>query len=127
MADLVSINCTQTVDCETIRDARLSEFEPSKGSPDCRWWTVRVTIKQIKPVSLPTFELGLPAYYVIASSEASSNLSRYDGVRYGTRAPAADLTEMYTATRQVRTSLTPASLHNCASLAHPRPCDRRVA
>ncbi|KAK3261394.1 hypothetical protein CYMTET_29697 [Cymbomonas tetramitiformis] len=37
----------------------------------------------IKEVSLPTFELGLPAYYVIAPSEASSNLSRYDGVRYG--------------------------------------------
>jgi Asp-tRNA(Asn)/Glu-tRNA(Gln) amidotransferase A subunit family amidase len=61
----------------------------------------RATVEQLKEVSLPTFELGLPAYYVIASSEASSNLSRYDGVRYGTRAPAADLTEMYTATRQV--------------------------
>jgi Asp-tRNA(Asn)/Glu-tRNA(Gln) amidotransferase A subunit family amidase len=36
-------------------------------------------------VSLPTFELGLPAYYVLAVSEASSNLARYDGVRYGSR------------------------------------------
>ena len=75
-----------------------------------------MTIEQIKEVSLPTFELGLPAYYVIASSEASSNLSRYDGVRYGTRAPAADLTEMYTATRQVCMSLTRSTLsyHFCS-------------
>lgn len=54
-------------------------------------------------VSLPTFHLGLPAYYVLALSEASSNLSRYDGVRYGLRAtegPAGkDLKEMYAATR----------------------------
>jgi aspartyl-tRNA(Asn)/glutamyl-tRNA(Gln) amidotransferase subunit A len=32
-------------------------------------------------VSLPSFSLGLPAYYILASSEASSNLSRYDGIR----------------------------------------------
>jgi Asp-tRNA(Asn)/Glu-tRNA(Gln) amidotransferase A subunit family amidase len=34
-------------------------------------------------VSLPSSDAGLPAYYVIATSEASSNLSRFDGVRYG--------------------------------------------
>lgn len=39
----------------------------------------------VKRVSLPSFTMGLPAYYVIALSEASSNLSRYDGVRYGHR------------------------------------------
>jgi Asp-tRNA(Asn)/Glu-tRNA(Gln) amidotransferase A subunit family amidase len=42
----------------------------------------------LRQVSLPSFDAGLPAYYVIALSEASSNLSRYDGVRYGQRAQA---------------------------------------
>jgi hypothetical protein len=40
-------------------------------------------------VSLPTYGVGLPAYYVLATSEASSNLARYDGVRYGLRDAAA--------------------------------------
>lgn len=43
---------------------------------------------EVEEVSLPSFAFGLPAYYVIALSEASSNLSRYDGVRYGRRAQA---------------------------------------
>ena len=52
-------------------------------------------------VSLPSFDLGLPAYYVLALSEASSNLSRYDGVRYGSRQEGAQstLTAMYADTR----------------------------
>ncbi|KXZ47016.1 hypothetical protein GPECTOR_38g252 [Gonium pectorale] len=54
----------------------------------------------VEEVSLPTFGLGLPAYYVLALSEASSNLSRYDGVRYGARAPgAADLASLYGGSR----------------------------
>lgn len=40
-------------------------------------------------VSLPTCGAGLPAYYVLAVSEASSNLARYDGLRYGARSPDA--------------------------------------
>lgn len=51
-------------------------------------------------VSLPQTELSIPAYYVLTSAEASTNLSRYDGVRYGYRAAQfGDLEEMYSNTR----------------------------
>ncbi|KAK9222890.1 hypothetical protein WN944_011330 [Citrus x changshan-huyou] len=49
----------------------------------------------LSEVSLPSFSLGLPAYYILASSESSSNLSRYDGVRYGNQAAAEDLNALY--------------------------------
>ena len=51
-------------------------------------------------ISLPNTHLAIPAYYVIAPAEASSNLSRYDGVRYGYRAPEyGNLDDMYMKTR----------------------------
>jgi aspartyl-tRNA(Asn)/glutamyl-tRNA(Gln) amidotransferase subunit A len=54
----------------------------------------------VEEVSLPSFEYALSAYYIIAPAEASSNLARYDGVRYGYRTEKAeDIWEMYKRTR----------------------------
>ena len=50
-------------------------------------------------VTLPLLQHALPTYYIIAPAEASSNLARYDGVRFGRRADGADLIEMYERTR----------------------------
>ena len=56
---------------------------------------------EVRPVSLPHAPHGLSAYYVLAPAEASSNLARFDGVRYGLRAEGAgDLLDMYTSTRR---------------------------
>ncbi len=55
---------------------------------------------EIQVVSCPRFRYGLPTYYILAPSEASSNLARYDGVKYGFRAEGAEnLIEMYSRTR----------------------------
>ncbi len=53
----------------------------------------------VEPCTLPHAPHALAAYYLIAPAECSSNLARYDGVRYGTRADADDLLSMYTHTR----------------------------
>ena len=50
-------------------------------------------------VSLPHTKYALPAYYIVAPAECSSNLARYDGVRYGLRVPGKDLADMYQNTR----------------------------
>lgn len=55
---------------------------------------------EVKEISLPNAELAIPAYYVIAPAEASSNLSRFDGVRFGYRCDdPADLTDLYKRSR----------------------------
>jgi len=53
----------------------------------------------IKDISLPHTKYALPAYYIVAPAEASSNLARYDGVKYGLRVTGKDITDMYELTR----------------------------
>jgi aspartyl-tRNA(Asn)/glutamyl-tRNA(Gln) amidotransferase subunit A len=69
---------------EVVRDT-LAKVEELGGS--------------VEPVEMPSAGLGLSAYYVIAPAEASANLARYDGVRYGMRSGDGDLTRMYEQTR----------------------------
>lgn len=58
---------------------------------------------EVEVVSCPRFRYGLPAYYIIAPSEASANLARYDAVKYGVRSEqATNLMDMYTQTRASR-------------------------
>jgi len=54
---------------------------------------------RIVDVSLPHTKYALPAYYIVAPAECSSNLARYDGVRYGLRVPGKDIVDMYERTR----------------------------
>ena len=53
----------------------------------------------IRDISLPHTKYALPAYYIVAPAEASSNLARYDGVKYGLRVTGKDITDMYELTR----------------------------
>ena len=54
---------------------------------------------EIAEISLPHTKYALPAYYIVAPPEASSNLARYDGVRYGLRVPDDDIVDMYEKSR----------------------------
>jgi aspartyl-tRNA(Asn)/glutamyl-tRNA(Gln) amidotransferase subunit A len=54
---------------------------------------------ELVEVSLPHTKYALPAYYIVAPAEASSNLARYDGVRYGVRVSGRDVIDMYEKTR----------------------------
>jgi aspartyl-tRNA(Asn)/glutamyl-tRNA(Gln) amidotransferase subunit A len=63
----------------------------------CEW--LKNAGAELIDVSLPHTKYALPAYYIVAPAEASSNLARYDGVRYGLRVSGDDITEMYENTR----------------------------
>jgi aspartyl-tRNA(Asn)/glutamyl-tRNA(Gln) amidotransferase subunit A len=54
---------------------------------------------EVREISLPHTKYALPVYYIIAPAEASSNLARYDGVRFGLRVPGSSLDDMYEQTR----------------------------
>jgi len=60
---------------------------------------LRAAGASVVDVSLPNTRHALPAYYIVAPAEASSNLARYDGVRYGLREPASDIVDLYEKTR----------------------------
>jgi aspartyl-tRNA(Asn)/glutamyl-tRNA(Gln) amidotransferase subunit A len=60
---------------------------------------MRAAGAEMREISLPHTKYALPAYYIVAPAEASSNLARYDGVRYGLRVEGESLTEMYERTR----------------------------
>jgi len=91
---------------EGLRIGLPREFFPAALAADVNG-AVRAALRQFEQlgatlldVSLPRTELSIPVYYIIAPAEASSNLSRFDGVRYGHRtAKYGDLLEMYKQTR----------------------------
>jgi aspartyl-tRNA(Asn)/glutamyl-tRNA(Gln) amidotransferase subunit A len=60
---------------------------------------LRAAGAKVVDVSLPNTRHALPAYYIVAPAEASSNLARFDGVRYGLREPGADIVDLYENTR----------------------------
>ena len=67
------------------------------GSAGIKWLATAGAM--IKPVNLPHTKYALPSYYIVAPAEASSNLARYDGVRYGLREPGKDVISLYENTR----------------------------
>ena len=99
-------NLTSVLDqgVEGMRIGRVVDM-PEGSEPDvlARLDAAFAALKErgatIVDVRLPSLQFGLTAYYLVAPAEASSNLARYDGVRYGMRVDAPDLNAMYAATR----------------------------
>ena len=89
---------------EGLRVGRITDL-PAGADPDVEerleaaFDALRAAGATIVDVQVPAFTFGLTAYYLIAPAEASSNLARYDGVRYGLRVDAADTNSMYGVTR----------------------------
>jgi aspartyl-tRNA(Asn)/glutamyl-tRNA(Gln) amidotransferase subunit A len=79
------------------RVAGMSEEIEALWQRGAEW--LRAAGAEVVDVTLPHTKYALPAYYIVAPAEASSNLARYDGVRYGLRVPGRDVIEMYEKTR----------------------------
>ena len=95
-----------TGDVKGLRIGIPREYNPDKGlKSDVRhvWEKTAQRLREagaeIVDISLPSTQYALPTYYLIAPAEASSNLARYDGVKYGLRVDGKSLDEMYTNTR----------------------------
>ena len=84
---------------------RPKEYFPPQLDPrirercDAALTLMRTLGADVREVSLPHTDLAIPVYYIVAPAEASSNLARFDGVRYGLRVEGAGLKSMYEATR----------------------------
>jgi aspartyl-tRNA(Asn)/glutamyl-tRNA(Gln) amidotransferase subunit A len=81
---------------EYRRDGMPTEIE-NLWAQGAEW--MQAAGAKIAEISLPHTRYALPAYYIVAPAEASSNLARYDGVRYGLRVPSKDIVDMYEKTR----------------------------
>jgi aspartyl-tRNA(Asn)/glutamyl-tRNA(Gln) amidotransferase subunit A len=94
-----------TADLKGVVIGRPREYFPATLDPrvaarcDAALELLRARGAEVREVSLPHTDLAIPVYYIIAPAEASSNLARFDGVRYGLRVPANGLREMYESTR----------------------------
>jgi len=88
---------------KTIGIPREYRMDGMSDEIDALWQQGIAWLKEagakIVDISLPHTKYALPAYYIVAPAEASSNLARYDGVRYGLRVPGKDVVEMYENTR----------------------------
>ena len=99
-----SLGASLTAGVEGLRVGRISDL-PAGADADvaarleAAFEALAAAGAEIVDVEVPAFTYGLTAYYLIAPAEASSNLARYDGVRFGLRVDAADTNAMYTATR----------------------------
>ena len=110
--DSTSVNCPvpkyESVLGQSIKGLKVgvpSEYMIDGMNPEIAelWKSGELWLKEagaeIVPISLPHTKYALPVYYIIAPAEASSNLARYDGVRYGVRKDGESLDEMYQNTR----------------------------
>lgn len=105
--DVTGLDALEPAEIKGLRVALPEEFVREKGlDPEiaavfestCDWFRSRGAV--VETVSIPVLEAAIGSYYVIALSEAASNLSRFDGIRYGLRKdPGEGYDELYVATR----------------------------
>ena len=95
--------CERSVAGMTVGIPREYRIDGMAAEVDAMWQAGIAWLKDagahIVDISLPHTRTALPAYYIVAPAEASSNLARYDGVRYGLRVPGRDIVDMYEQTR----------------------------
>ena len=95
--------CGASVAGKTIGIPKEYRIEGMSAEVEAMWQAAIAWLKdagaKIVDISLPHTRMALPAYYIVAPAEASSNLARYDGVRYGLRVPGRDIVDMYEQTR----------------------------